>query len=144
MTTSLIVTGSAQPTTYLAPRSAAITGFEGVPKVGVVDQLIGDATFIGGSGNDSFILNGSLIAEGSSGGNGNTYIIPVASTSYGGGTSGHYGVGTLEDRGSGNTVFLDDGTTKQKLTSLTINQFIPANAYDFDNVPIATGVTNTR
>jgi hypothetical protein len=118
---------------------AASTGFDGEPQGGPVDNFVGNATFIGESGSDTFTMNGALIAKGttgSGGGIGNTYIIPS--------TSGYVGSGTIEGKGPGNVVMLMTSAGMQQLTTLTIDQYEDSSAEDFfTQVPIAAGETNT-
>ncbi len=114
-------------------------GFEGTPEGGAVDTFVGNATFIGESGSDTFMMNGQMIARGttgSGGGMGNTYIIATNGVAT--------GDGTIEGQGSGNVVMVAGQSGNQQLTTLMIQQYEDQSAADFyTQVPIAAGYTNT-
>jgi autotransporter passenger strand-loop-strand repeat protein len=120
-----------------------------VPQADIIDSFLGNATFVGQSGADTFIMNGALIARGTTGenggGSGNTYIIPgsgspASTVATDGWSISGMGSGTIEGKGSGNVVMVGG----QQLTTLIIMQYEDQSATDFfTNAPIAQGQTNT-
>jgi hypothetical protein len=138
------------PTQFAAEGSAGDTLVQGIPQPDMIDTLVGNATFIGESGADTFIMNGALIARGTTGptgggGSGNTYMIPISTAPYSDGGNVQLGSGTIEGQGAGNVVMLGG----QQLTTLMVYQYEDPSASSyvgssfFTNVPIAEGVTNT-
>ncbi|MGH7023085.1 MAG: hypothetical protein ACREEB_05770, partial [Caulobacteraceae bacterium] len=131
------------PTQFAAWDPSRGAGFQGISQADSTDQISGEATFVGQSGADTFVMNGQIIAEGAAGGTGDTYIIPTGPTThYTAAGNGLYGAGTIEDQSSGNKIMLAYGSSTQQLTTLTIFQFEQPGDFP-TTVPVAWGVTNT-
>jgi len=143
---------SGPPAQYSGAGAPHGGGAAGTPVPGGTDDFAVSGTVVPSANGATFIMNGAILAESAppnptsggtgSGGTGNTFIVPVASTKYGGGSGGLFGLGTIEATGSGNTVLIADGSSQQPLTTLTILQYLAPGVLD-NTAPVAIGTTNT-